>query len=160
MGALAGRASEEINFGRVTTGASDDLRRVTQMVYQMIQIYGMNDRIGQLAFPQNEGGGFPEQRAYSDATAQAMDEEAKEMVDVAYERTLELLRSKKDELVKIAELLEEKETISHDDIADLIGRRPFTTNQQYEEFVSNAWRKKAESGPEPEAAEKEPSIDT
>merc|ERR1712216_777062 len=93
MGALAGRASEEINFGRVTTGASDDLRRVTQMVYQMIQIYGMNDRIGQLAFPQNEGGGFPEQRPYSDATAQAMDEEAKKMVDVAYQRTLDLMRA-------------------------------------------------------------------
>merc|ERR1719181_164134 len=71
--ALAGRAAEEIIFGKVTTGASDDLRRVTQIIYQMIQVYGFNARIGQLAFPQDQSGGFPEQRPYSDATAQAMD---------------------------------------------------------------------------------------
>merc|ERR1712100_188596 len=60
--ALAGRASEQINFGRVTTGASDDLRRVTQIVYQMVQVYGMNDSVGQVSFPQQEGGGFPQER--------------------------------------------------------------------------------------------------
>merc|ERR1711988_1320827 len=99
-------ASEEINFGKVTTGASDDLRRVTQMIYQQIQVYGFNGRIGQLAFPQNEGGGMmPEQRPYSDATAQKMDEEAKAMVDAAYERTLNLMRERESEVKAIAELL-------------------------------------------------------
>jgi AFG3 family protein len=53
--ALAGRASEQVNFGRVTTGASDDLQRVTKIVYSMVQVYGMNDKIGQLAFPKEEG---------------------------------------------------------------------------------------------------------
>ena len=71
----------------------------------MIQQYGFNQRIGQLAFPQSEGGGFPEQRPYSDATAQAMDEEAKKMVDVAYERTLQLMREKKPEVTAIAEMV-------------------------------------------------------
>mmetsp|Transcript_36574 Transcript_36574/g.97788 ORF Transcript_36574/g.97788 Transcript_36574/m.97788 type:complete len:647 (+) Transcript_36574:113-2053(+) len=103
--ALAGRAAEEVNFGKVTTGASDDLRRVTGIIYQMIQQYGFNQRIGQLAFPQSEGGGFPEQRPYSDATAQAMDEEAKKMVDVAYERTLQLMREKKPEVTAVAEMV-------------------------------------------------------
>lgn len=102
---MAGRAAEEVNFGKVTTGASDDLRRVTGIIYQMIQQYGFNQRIGQLAFPQSEGGGFPEQRPYSDATAQAMDEEAKKMVDVAYERTLQLMREKKPEVTAVAEMV-------------------------------------------------------
>merc|ERR1712070_473949 len=73
---LAGRAAEEVFFGRVTTGASDDLRRVTQLVYSTIQTYGMNSRVGQLAYPQDNNDGMPGDRPYSDATAEAMDEEA------------------------------------------------------------------------------------
>ena len=61
--ALAGRAAEQINFGKVTTGASDDLRRVTQIVYQMVQVYGMNERIGQVAFPK-DGVEWPSERMY------------------------------------------------------------------------------------------------
>jgi AFG3 family protein len=134
--ALAGRASEELHFGNVTTGASDDLRRVTAMVYQMIQVYGMNDRIGQLAFPPPQEGGFPEQKPYSDATAQMMDEEAKKIVDDAYERTLELLREKHEAIVSVAQLLLEKETINHSDIVEVIGKRPFVGDKSYEEFVT------------------------
>lgn len=136
--ALAGRAAEEIIFGKVTTGASDDLRRVTQIIYQMIQVYGFNERIGQLAFPQDQSGGFPEQRPYSDATAQAMDEEAKTMVDAAYERTLTLITERKDEVTALAELLLEKETINHDDIVASIGHRPFKADDQYAQYISNA----------------------
>ena len=81
--ALAGRAAEEVQFGRITTGASNDLEKVTQLIYQMIQVYGFNSRIGQLAFPPDRNsGGFPKERAYSDSTAQAMDEEAKTMVRI------------------------------------------------------------------------------
>jgi AFG3 family protein len=67
--ALAGRASEQITFGRVTTGAADDLRRVTQILYQMVQVYGMNDKIGQVAFPKDESM-FPSEKPYSNATAE------------------------------------------------------------------------------------------
>merc|ERR1712161_108178 len=74
--ALAGRASEEIFFGRVTTGASDDLRRVTDLVYSTIQVYGMNERLGQLAFPKDPNAQF-DVRPYSAKTARVMDEEAK-----------------------------------------------------------------------------------
>ncbi|CAM9911171.1 unnamed protein product, partial [Phaeothamnion confervicola] len=128
--ALAGRASEEVHFGRVTTGASDDLRRVTQMVYQMITVYGMSERIGQLAFPREEGQ-WPSDRPYSDATAQLMDEEAKRMVDDAYRRTVELVEEKKEQVRKIAELLLEKETINHEDVVDAIGARPFPPHESY-----------------------------
>merc|ERR1712176_1479799 len=82
--ALAGRAAEEIFFGRVTTGASDDLRRVTDLIYSTIQLYGMNPRLGQLAFPKDPNA-MPGDKPYSDSTAEAMDEEARKVVDEAYE---------------------------------------------------------------------------
>ena len=66
-----------------------------------------------------------------------MDQKAKEMVDEAYERTLELLMTRKEELVKVAELLMQKETISHDDVVDLIGPRPFVPDKGYEDYISN-----------------------
>lgn len=138
--ALAGRAAEEVFFQRVTTGASDDLRKVTQMVYQTIQIFGMNERIGQLAFPKEDNGGMmPQERSYSDATAQAMDEEAKAIVDRAYERTLDLMRRHKDDVGKVATLLLDKETITRDDIEELVGKRPFVDEDDggYGEFVQS-----------------------
>jgi len=121
--ALAGRAAEEICFGKVSTVASDDLSRVTDLVYQTIKIYGMNNEIGQLAFPTDPNTSMSE-TSYSKATAEVIDDEAREVVSVAYKRTLNLLNEKKSELEKIANLLLEKETISHDDIANLIGPKP------------------------------------
>jgi AFG3 family protein len=132
--ALAGRAAEEIFFGRVTTGASDDLRRVTDLVYSTIQVYGMNPRLGQLAFPKDPNAMFDE-RPYSDATAMAMDEEAKTIVDEAYQRTLNLLRDKKDQVEQVAAMLLTKETITHDDILELVGPRPFKGDKQYEQYI-------------------------
>lgn len=134
--ALAGRAAEQVLIGNYTTGASDDLRRVTQIVYQMVQQYGMNESIGQLAFPQDDGGGFPGEKMYSPATAEKMDREVKEIVDEAYKRTLNLIEEKKDQVVKVAELLLEKETITHNDVAELIGARPYSAGKEYDEFVT------------------------
>lgn len=132
--ALAGRAAEEIFFGRVTTGASDDLRRVTDLVYSTIQVYGMNSRLGQLAFPKDPNAMFDE-RPYSEKTAKAMDEEAKQIVDEAYQRTLDLLNERKDAVEKVAQMLLDKETITHDDVFELIGPRPYAGNPQYDEYV-------------------------
>lgn len=132
--ALAGRAAEELFFGRVTTGASDDLRRVTDIVYSMIQLYGMSSRLGQLSFPKDPNAFFDE-RPYSEKTAKAMDEEARRMVDEAYQRCLGLLREKMKELEAVAHLLLEKETITHDDIVAAIGPRPYRGDPAYEEFI-------------------------
>ncbi len=144
--ALAGRAAEEVFFGKVTTGASDDLRRVTDLVYSTIQIYGMNSRVGQLAFPKDPNA-MPGEKPYSDSTAEAMDEEAKKIVDAAYQRTLDLITEKKTEVEKVAHLLLEKETITHDDIIDLIGPRPFV-NEAYQEYVSKKHLNKKEDDTE------------
>ncbi|ETW10114.1 hypothetical protein H310_00489 [Aphanomyces invadans] len=138
--ALGGRASEYVNFnGRITTGASDDLRRVTQMAYSMVQLYGMNSRIGQLSFPRddNQPG---EPRMYSERTAEMMDEEVKKIVDRAYQRTIDLLVSKQDLLVKLSEELIENETINHSDIVRVLGPRPFGGNKTYTEFVEESWQ--------------------
>jgi AFG3 family protein len=131
---LAGRAAEDIFFGRATTGASDDLRRVTDLVYSTIQLYGMNERLGQLSFPKDPNAMW-EDRPYSEKTARAMDEEAKTILDDAYDRTLGLLTTHKEAVRKVAEALLEKETITHDDIVSLIGPRPFAGDPAYNEFI-------------------------
>lgn len=151
--ALAGRAAEEIFFGRVTTGASDDLKRVTQLVYSTIQLYGMNQRLGQLAFPKDPNA-FYDDRPYSEKTAKAMDEEAKTIVDEAYQRTLDLLRQRKDAVDKVAKLLLKKETITHDDVYDLVGPRPYPGDALYQEYVSNREAKRKNTArPEEDATE-------
>ena len=85
--ALGGRAAEQVFFGKVSTGASDDLKRVTNMVYSMIQVYGFGQSVGQLSFQSDDPSrGKP----FSEATSRAMDEEAKELVDSAYRRTVDV----------------------------------------------------------------------
>ena len=155
--ALAGRAAEQVFFGNVTTGASDDLRRVTQMVYSTIQTYGMNDKVGQLAFPdRNQSGGMPSSdKPYSDATAEAMDVEARQIVNDAYDRTVALIQERKEEVEKVAKLLLEKETITHDDVVDLVGPRPFEGDDQYKEFVSKRAAAAAKSAETEEEEEEE-----
>ena len=152
--ALAGRAAEEIFFGKVTTGASDDLRRVTDLIYSTIQLYGMNARVGQLAFPKDPNA-MPGDKPYSDSTAEAMDEEAKKIVDEAYEATLELMREKKEEVRKVAQLLLDKETITHDDVIDLVGPRPFKGNEDYDQYVSNREHLKRQDAEEKDEEEEQ-----
>lgn len=139
--ALAGRASEQVNFGKVTTGAADDLRRVTQIVYQMVQVYGMNEKVGQVAFPR-EDGQWPQDRLYSNATAEVMDEEVRKIVDEAYQKTLRLMEEKKEQVRQVAELLLQKETITNADIAEVIGARPHSAGKDYDEYISIGWKNK------------------
>lgn len=121
--ALAGRASEEVNFNQITTGASDDLDKVTQMAYGMISIYGMNDAIGKLSFPPKDE--MQMTKPYSDKTATLIDDEARQLVDFCYNRVKDLIIEKKDEVTKVAELLLERETVNQNDLVQLIGPRPF-----------------------------------
>ncbi len=137
--ALAGRAAEQVTFGKVTTGAADDLRRVTQIVYQMVQVYGMNEKIGQLAFPK-EDGQWPQDRLYSNATAEVMDEEVRKIVDDAYKRTIALMEEKRGQVEKVAELLIQKETITNIDVAKAIGKRPYSAGAEYEEYLNTGWK--------------------
>ena len=114
--------------------------------------------MGQLAYP-TDNDGMPGDRPYSDATAEAMDDEARAIVDAAYQRTLELIRERKDEVESVAKLLIEKETITHDDMVDLIGERPFKGDGQYEEYVSARYEREAAVKKEEEPAAEEPTLD-
>ena len=151
--ALAGRAAEQVFFGRVTTGASNDLQKVTNIVYSTIQEYGMNNKVGQLAFPKDPNAG-PGDKPYSDSTAEAMDEEARRIVDEAYERTVNLITERKEEVEKIAKFLLDKETITHDDVVDCIGPRPFKGDEAYNEYVSKRSSSEKEEEKEVEPEEK------
>jgi AFG3 family protein len=131
--ALGGRAAEALFFNRITTGASDDLDKVTQMAYAMTTIYGMNSRVGQVSFPKKEDQQF--NKPYSESTATIIDEEVKKIVDTAYERTFALLQTHAEALKKVAELLLEKETISQIDIEAIAGKRPFPINPKLASYV-------------------------
>ena len=138
--ALGGRAAEELTFGKVTTGASDDLKRVTQMAYSMVRIYGMNDRIGNVSFPPSDNQ-MEFDKPYSDSLAQIMDEEARKIVAEAYERTKALLVERGDELVGVAEKLLEKETLNQDDVVSIVGERPFDSADNYQDILRQAWKR-------------------
>ena len=150
--ALGGRAAEELTFGRVTTGASDDLKRVTQMAYAMVRIYGMNEKIGNVSFPPSDNQ-MEFEKPYSDSLAQIMDEEARKIVDDAYERTKALLVERHDELVRVAEKLLEKETLNQDDVVSIVGERPFDSADDYESIISSSWKRQTDNDADAEKNE-------
>jgi len=133
--ALGGRVSEEIFFGRITTGAQDDLRKVTQSAYAEVVHYGMSEKVGQLSFEMPQQGDMQFDKPYSESTAQMIDEEVRTIVNLAYERTKALLTEKKDIVEKVALRLLEQEILSRDDMIELLGPRPFAEKSTYEEFV-------------------------
>ena len=118
--ALGGRVAEELTFGAITTGASDDLQKVTQMAYAMTALYGMNARVGRVSFPRKDN---EFEKPYSEATAQVIDEEVRALVNACYERTRALLSTHAVGLKGVAELLLERETISQTDLARIVGER-------------------------------------
>ncbi|KAJ2611439.1 AAA ATPase afg3 [Coemansia sp. RSA 1365] len=131
---LGGRASEELFFKVITTGASDDLQKVTRMAYAQIVQYGMNKRVGQVNFADPQGN-EQYQKPYSEATAELIDVEVRKMISDAYTATLQLLTTKRAEVEKVAQLLLKKEVLGREDMLKLLGQRPFKDKVQYEEFI-------------------------
>ena len=134
---LGGRAAEEIIFGKISTGALSDLERVTKVAYSIVTVYGMNDKIGNISFYDSKQSDYAFNKPYSDATAKVIDEEAKKIVDEAYERTKQLLTDKKQELEIVAKELLKKEIIFQSDLEELIGKRPFERQTAYQAFTDN-----------------------
>jgi cell division protease FtsH len=128
---LGGRASEEIIFGEVSTGAVNDLERVTALSYNMVTRFGMNKKVGQLSF--REDGEYTFTKPYSESTARTIDEEVKKIVDDAFQRTKALLLKHRDALEIIAKALLEKEVLFKDDLVTLIGPRPFVSASYFGE---------------------------
>jgi cell division protease FtsH len=132
---LGGRASETIFFGKISTGASNDLQQVTKMAYSMVTVYGMNDKIGNVSYydPQQENA-F--QKPYSEETGKMIDEEVRKLIETAFERTKQLLTDKKKEVEVIAQALLKREVLFKSDVEALIGKRPYEDKKALD-FVDN-----------------------
>jgi len=128
---LGGRASEEIFFSKISTGAQNDLQQITRIAYAMVTVYGMNDKVGNVSFydPQQENA-FT--KPYSEETSKIIDQEVRKLIDEAYERTKALLREKKSQVEKLAEALLEKEVLFQSDVEALIGKRPYEEKKALE----------------------------
>ena len=142
--ALGGRAAEEIIFGKISTGALNDLERITKMAYSIVSVYGMNKNIGNISFFNSKQSDYNFTKPYSDSTAEKIDFEARRIVENAYERTKNLLINKKEQLKKIAKKLLEKEILFQNDIELLIGKRPFKNPTNYQSFTKEKDENKIE----------------
>ena len=132
---LGGRVAEQLFFNRISTGAQDDLQKITQSAYSQVVRFGMSERVGNISFDMPQQGDMAFDKPYSEATAQLIDEEVRSIIQSAYNYTMELLTSKKDLIEKVAQRLLEREVLSRDDMVELVGKRPFKEKTTYEEFV-------------------------
>ncbi|XP_069822185.1 mitochondrial inner membrane m-AAA protease component AFG3L1-like [Dendropsophus ebraccatus] len=132
---LGGRVAEQIFFGRITTGAQDDLKKVTQTAYAQIVTFGMSKKLGQVSFDLGRQGEMIADRPYSEATAELIDQEARDLISSAYDRTVELITQCREQVEKVGKQLLEKEVLEKSDMINLLGPRPFPEKSSYEEFV-------------------------
>ncbi|MEO6583592.1 MAG: ATP-dependent zinc metalloprotease FtsH [Ferruginibacter sp.] len=121
---LGGRASEDIFFGKISTGASNDLQQITKIAYSMVTVYGMNEKVGNISFydPAQENY-FT--KPYSEETGKMIDQEVRKLIDESYIKTKELLVEKRADVELLAKELLVKEVLFKSDVEALIGKRPF-----------------------------------
>lgn len=121
---LGGRASEELNFGKISTGALNDLERATKMAISMVSFFGMSKKIGNISFYDSTGQNeFGFTKPYSEKTAEIIDEEIKNIIEFQYKRALEILNKNIDGLKRLAETLLEREVIFSEDLEKIFGKR-------------------------------------
>lgn len=132
---LGGRVAEDIVFNKISTGAQNDLERITKLSYAMVTIYGMNDKVGNVSFNDTQGE-YQFNKPYSEKTSEMIDIEVRNQIDQAYQRTKQLLTDKRDGLEKLAEKLLEKEILFQSDLEEILGKRPFDNRTTYDEFVN------------------------
>ena len=121
---LGGRAAEKIIFNKISTGALSDLEKVTKQARAMVTVYGLNEKVGNLTYYDSSGNdAFV--KPYSENTAKTIDEEISKMIELQYQRAIDILNKNKEKLTVLAELLLEKEVIFKDDLIKIFGVRPF-----------------------------------
>ncbi|NTW49248.1 MAG: ATP-dependent zinc metalloprotease FtsH, partial [Chlorobiales bacterium] len=126
-GLLGGRVAEEIIFGKISTGAQNDLERVTNIAYSMVAIYGMSEKLGYLSFLDSSNpylGGPGIEKKYGEETANLIDHEVKAIVNEAHRVTRQMLLDNRDKLEKMATELLRREVLSYKDIEEILGKRP------------------------------------
>jgi AFG3 family protein len=155
---LGGRASEELFFDKISTGAQNDLQQITKIAYSMVTVYGMNDKVGNVSFydPQQENA-FT--KPYSEETSKLIDQEVRKLIDDAYTRTKGLLAQKKEQVRLLAEALLEREVLFQSDVEALIGKRPFEEKKVLDVPVSESSAEEAKPVEKP-AEKKSPEEGT
>ena len=154
---LGGRAAEDLFLGRISTGAMNDLERVTKQAFGMIAYLGMSEKLPNLCYYNNEEYSF--NRPYSEKTAELIDEEVKNMVNEQYERAKKILSDHKDGHQRMSQLLIDREVIFAEDVEEIFGKRPWASRS--EEISANKISedlKKAEEAAAKEAAKSEKEV--
>jgi ATP-dependent metalloprotease FtsH len=129
--ALGGRAAEKVMFDKVSTGALSDLEKVTRQARAMVSVYGLNDTLGNITYYDSSGQSeYNFTKPYSEETARKIDHEISEIIEKQYERAISLLATSKDKLIQLADRLLEKEVIFKDDLENILGKRPYLSNEE------------------------------
>lgn len=122
---LGGRASEELIFGQISTGALSDLERVTKQAYSMVVYFGLNKKIGNVSYYDSSGQSeYSFTKPYSEKTAEEIDKEIHNLIESAYKRALDILKGNKEKLDQLAAILLEREVIFAEDLENIFGKRP------------------------------------
>ena len=124
---LAGRAAEEIFLGRISTGAANDLERITQLAYAMVVYYGMSDKLPNVNYSKIQGDAYGISKPYSNKTSELIDEEVNEIIAPKYQRAKDLLQEKAEGHKALSDLLLEAEVIYTEDVERLLGKRQWTS---------------------------------
>ena len=152
---LGGRAAEDLFLGRISTGAMNDLERVTKQAYGMTAYLGMSEKLPNLCYYNNEEYSF--NRPYSEKTAELIDEEVKRMVNEQYERAKQILSEHKEGHNKLAQLLIEKEVIFAEDVEQIFGKRPWASRSE-EIITANKTSKELKEAAEEESKRAEQAV--
>jgi len=129
--ALGGRAAEKVMFDKISTGALSDLEKVTRQARAMVSVYGLNDTLGNITYYDSSAQSeYNFTKPYSEETARKIDHEISEIIEKQYSRAISLLASSKDKLIQLADRLLEKEVIFKDDLENILGKRPYKSNQE------------------------------
>ncbi|MFC5409041.1 ATP-dependent zinc metalloprotease FtsH [Larkinella bovis] len=153
---LGGRAAEENVFGKISTGALSDLERITKLAYSMVTMYGMNDKIGNVSFYDSKQSEYQFNKPYSEATAEAIDDEVRKIIEAAYSRTRDLLEKNREGLEAVAKELLEKEILFQKDLVRILGKRPFQKETTYQAYKNSGEVVEEEIGPESKPEQTKP----
>ena len=129
--ALGGRAAEKVMFDKISTGALSDLEKVTRQARAMVSVYGLNDTLGNITYYDSSGeADYNFTKPYSEETARKIDHEISGIIEKEYNRAISLLASSKDKLIQLADRLLEKEVIFKNDLENILGKRPYKSNEE------------------------------
>ncbi|KAG6862417.1 Mitochondrial inner membrane m-AAA protease component [Termitomyces sp. Mi166 len=159
---LGGRVSEEIFFGpgNITTGAQDDLQKITRMAFEACANYGMNEAIGPVSYGGEKGSKENWTKPFSERTAEMLDAEVRKMITDAYERTRNLLTEHREDVIKVASLLLEREVITREDMIELLGKRPFVgRSDDMDKWLDENHRRRVGNPPVSETPPPGPEVD-